>query len=123
MNRIINWLSAHRLANAIILLVYFLAVVLPHKRFGTFLNNTVVGAMNIDNNTAEGRQAYNLLALGIASFILISVLFFFIKNTIGKANRNRIWACLLYTSDAADELTRAALLDVVSLILPISTIK
>ncbi len=95
MNRIINWLSEHRLANAIILFVYFLAVVLPHKRFGTFLNNTVVGAMNIDNNTAEGRQAYNLLALGIAAFILISVLYFFIKNTIGQANRNRIWAYMI----------------------------
>ena len=95
MKRFINWLSEHRLANFVILFIYFLAVVLPHKRFGTFLNNTVVGTLGIDNNTAEGRHTYNLVTLSIAAIILCLLLYVFIKNTKDAVHRNRIWGYMI----------------------------
>ncbi len=95
MKRFIHWLSEHRLANIVILFIYVMAVVLPHKRFATFLNNTVVGGLGIDNNTAEGRQTYNLVALSIAVFILCCVLYVFIKNTKDAVYRNRIWGYMI----------------------------
>ena len=98
MNRIYNWLNAHPVVNVSILFIYFLAVVLPHKRFGTFLNNTVVGALGIDNNTSDGRQLYNLLALGIATALLIGVLYFFFNNSKEHTKRNRIWGYTIITT-------------------------
>ena len=87
----IHWLRDHKPLNCFILLAYFLAVVLPHKRFGTFLNKTVVGGLGIDNNTLEGRQTYNAIAISVAAFLLILLLYFFIKNTKDKIDKRTIW--------------------------------
>lgn len=70
MRNIVSWLSQHKWINACILLGYFLAVALPHKRFGTFLNNVVFKGIT--------RAEYNQIVLSFAVVILLlfsSILF------------------------------------------------
>lgn len=91
MKRFIDWMAAHKVVHILIIAVYYVSVVLPHKRFGTFLNDTVVGGLGINNNTAEGRQVYNGYAISIAAILLIALLYFFIKNSRKLADRKKIW--------------------------------
>ena len=90
MKRLINWLGGHRIASILILITYYLAVVLPHKAFGTFLNRTVVGGLGIDNNSVEGRLMYNLYAMIIAFSLLLGLLYFFIRNTRSLEDKRKI---------------------------------
>ncbi len=91
MKRFVDWMASHKMVHIVIIAVYYVSVVLPHKRFGTFLNDTVVGGLGINNNTAEGRQVYNGYAISIAAILLGVLLFFFIKHSRKLANRKTIW--------------------------------
>ncbi len=95
MNKYVQWMAQHRVYNIMVLICYFVAVVLPHKKFGTFLNGTVVRGLGIDNRTAEGRQEYNFYALSIALVLLVSLLYVFIKNSIGLKDRMTIWGFMI----------------------------
>ena len=95
MNRLLKWLQEHKVANILILSTYFLAVVLPHKLFGSFLNKTVIGALGIDNNSPEGRAQYNALALALGVIILVIVLTFFIRNTRNQIEGKRLRALMV----------------------------
>ncbi len=95
MKLFVDWMATHKVVNVITVIIYFIIVVAPHKRFGTFLNDTVVGGLGIDNNTVEGRQEYNLIAISIAITLLIGLLYFFIKNTRKLAGRNLIWGYMI----------------------------
>ena len=91
MNRFVDWMAAHKVAHVALIIVYYVSVVLPHKRFGTFLNDTVVGGLGINNNTPEGRGEYNFYAISIAIGLLIALLYFFIKNSRKLEDRKTIW--------------------------------
>ena len=65
MSGIISWLTRNKWINALVLLGYFLAVVLPHKKFGTFLNTQVFKGIT--------RAEYNQIVL---SFALVALLIF-----------------------------------------------
>lgn len=95
MNKYVQWMAQHRAVNIIIIICYFLIVVLPHKRFGTFLNETVVRGLGIDNRTAEGRLEYNTYAISIAIVLLVLLLYIFIKNSRKLADRMLIWGFMI----------------------------
>ncbi len=83
MNVIIDWLSNHKWINAVILALYFGIVVLPHKRFGTFLNEKVFVGIT--------RAQYNLYTLLIAGFLLVLYLFLFFRNARRQDHTVRLW--------------------------------
>ncbi len=58
----IEWVSMRRLGNLLLVVVYLIAVVLPHKRFGTFLNTVVFKGIT--------RDQYNLRVL-VASLLVL----------------------------------------------------
>lgn len=95
MKRFVDWMAGHKMIHVVIIIVYYVSVVLPHKRFGTFLNDTVVGGLGINNNTPEGRAEYNFYAISIAIILLIALLYFFIKNSIKLLDRKKIWIYMI----------------------------
>ena len=95
MKGFVYFMKERRWLNILLLSIYFIAVVLPHKRFGTFLNETVVGGLGINNNTPEGRQEYNFYALSIVLILLIILLYFIIRNTRKLADRKLIWGFMI----------------------------
>ena len=72
MSGIISWLTRNKWINAFVLLCYFLAVVLPHKKFGTFLNTKVFKGIT--------RAEYNQIVLWIASVVLLIFCCVLIRN-------------------------------------------
>lgn len=65
-------------------MTYFIAVVLPHKKFGRFLNTKVFSGIT--------RAEYNQMVLLAAIGILLIFLAIFIKNTLKLSDRNSLWA-------------------------------
>ena len=96
MKSAVDWLFKNKLWNALILLIYYLAVVLPHKKFGAFLNGTVIKFLGINNNTPEGRQQYNVLAISIALIILIAALYYFFKALRTVTDRTKILSLMVF---------------------------
>ncbi len=82
MLRVLDWLSRHPLINGIVITLYYLAVVLPHKRFGTFLNTQVFKGIT--------RTEYNQIVLVIASIILIIFSGILIRNLNSHKQRKLI---------------------------------
>jgi heme/copper-type cytochrome/quinol oxidase subunit 4 len=89
MPNLIRWLAAHRSWNILLLAGYFLAVVLPHKRFGSFLNDRVFSGVS--------RATYNWIILVLAVAVLIGALLFFWQKTRALPNRNKLRFYLLST--------------------------
>ena len=87
MNNIVSWFSQHKWINAGILIGYFLAVVLPHKRFGTFLNKVVFKGIT--------RAEYNQIVLSFAVVALLLFCTILIRNIYKHTSRNRLLAYLI----------------------------
>ena len=85
MHQIIQWLKNHKTANIVILIIYYIVVVLPHKRFGSFLNDQVFTGT---------RDDYNLKVIIGASVLFLIYFFPFFKNTIKATDRYRLWMYL-----------------------------
>lgn len=83
MNKIISWFQQHPLTNFALIAIYFIAVVLPHKTFGTFLNTKVFKGIT--------RAEYNRFVLYIALSMLLVFTIIFVKNSAQRAFRNRLW--------------------------------
>lgn len=88
MTAIIQWLRTHPFINWVILLVYYLAVVLPHVLFGAFLNNVVFQGIT--------RRQYNLYVLIIAGVFLLGYVISFIKNTQSRHNSRMLYLYMLF---------------------------
>jgi len=82
MRRLINWLSDHRIWNILIVVIYFVGVVAPHKQFGTFLNLKVFKGLTI----AE----YNRYVLAAALTALAIYGLIFIINANKRAYRKKL---------------------------------
>lgn len=89
MKRLITWLSEHRAVNIGLVIVYFIAVVLPHKVFGIFLNRVVFKGLT--------RDQYDLFVAsgGAVLLLVLAVIFYF--NTRSSSNRNSLLFYLLAT--------------------------
>ena len=72
MKSFIDWLSNHRYLNILLALSYFLVVVLPHKRFGTFLNKVVFKGIT--------RDQYNLYVASMAAIVGIILAIILFRN-------------------------------------------
>jgi hypothetical protein len=83
MKKLIDWLSQHRAFNLLLILIYFIAVVLPHKRFGTFLNTEVFKRMT--------RDEYNQLVLFIGLILLSIFVLIFLRNSAKTEFKRRLW--------------------------------
>ena len=86
MHQIIQWLKDHKIANIVILIIYYIVVVLPHKKFGTFLNKHLQNGIT--------RDQYNLYVIIGATVILLVYFLPFFKNTMKLPDRNRLWLYL-----------------------------
>ena len=62
---------------------YYLAVVLPHKRFGSFLNQTVFQSFS--------RDQYNLIIFILATVVLGFLTIVFHRNTRHAPEKRRLW--------------------------------
>lgn len=83
MNKIIQWLHQRPWLNALLIGVYFVAVVMPHKRFGTFLNTKVFVGIT--------RDEYNAVVL-FGGLLLLSVFtIIFLKNSSALHYKKRLW--------------------------------
>ncbi len=86
MNRIIKWLSEHKIINFILLLGYYIAVVLPHKSFGRFLNQKVFKGIT--------RAEYNQMVLMGALVALGGFAAWFYYNSRSHAKRKWLYGYL-----------------------------
>ncbi len=75
----LQWLAKRPLINWLIVLVYFMAVVLPHKRFGTFLNTVVFKGIT--------RDQYNLRVIVISLLVLCVFTGFYCYNLSKRSNQ------------------------------------
>jgi hypothetical protein len=82
--QVINWLQKFKVFNILLILIYFIAVVLPHKRFGTFLNEQVFKGIT--------RDQYNQMVLFAALILLAAFTIIFLKNSATKPFKKRLWA-------------------------------
>lgn len=60
--KIYDWLRGHRFIHILLILIYYILVVAPHKMFGTFLNTRVFKGIT--------RDQYNLYVISVATAIL-----------------------------------------------------
>ncbi|MEE9374161.1 MAG: hypothetical protein V3V00_14000 [Saprospiraceae bacterium] len=78
MNILIDWLSKRKVLNVALIIIYFIAVVLPHKMFGTFINKFFLkGGMT--------RHEYNYNVALVSAIILaliVIVLSIQLKNNL-----------------------------------------
>ncbi len=83
MNKVVNRLTEHKWINLLILLTYYIAVVLPHKAFGTFLNTKVFKGIT--------RDEYNMIVLFIAIVVLSVFAYLFLRNSSTRPFKRRLW--------------------------------
>jgi VanZ family protein len=93
MYKIYEWLVKNRTANAVIAIIYFFMVVLPHKAFGTFLNTVVFKGIT--------RDEYNDRVFIGFSVLLLFVLLKFLRNTLDRQDRIKIWVYMVVTTALA----------------------
>ena len=82
MQRIFQWLSDRPGFNIMLVLLYFILVVAPHKVFGTFLNAVVFKGIT--------RDQYNLYVIIGATIILLFYLIIFGKNVTRHPQRSKL---------------------------------
>jgi len=87
MQAYIDWMSQRRMLNVILIIVYYILVVAPHKVFGTFLNTVVFKGIT--------RDQYNMYVLIAALLALICYSFLFLKNTLQRSDKKKLWFYML----------------------------
>lgn len=88
--KIYDWLRAHRAVHILLIIIYYVLVVAPHKRFGTFINNTVTGVFDLKINTIEDRAQYNLLVISVACILLLVVGAIIIKGLRSHPEKKKL---------------------------------
>ncbi len=83
MTRLVNWLSSHRAWNIFLLILYFILVVAPHKRFGTFVNEVIFKGIPRDDS--------NFYILIGALVILAIYVFVFVQHSLRHQEQNKLW--------------------------------
>jgi len=78
MIHMINRLTKHRLFNSILVITYFLLVVLPHKRFGTWINR-LFGKNGFGLTRNEYNEVIAMTALTVFGIMAVG-LFFLLKK-------------------------------------------
>jgi len=92
MTRYVDWMRSHRTFNIILVIIYYIAVVAPHKRFGTFLNKHILVGIT---KTKEMREHYNELILLAAVAVLVIYIGIFIWQSLKRADKHKLWAYML----------------------------
>ena len=83
---IVKWLENRKLFNSTLVVLYFVAIVLPHKSFGTWINHFFLGKSGIS------RDQYDDYVASVAIILLIIgcvVLYFHLK-------RNKQWKKIIF---------------------------
>ena len=87
MTNYLDWMQRHRVFNAILVILYYVAVVLPHKKFGTFLNKNIF----VGSGKKEMRDHYNEQILIVAGIILLIGLIFYIRSSLQHDSKIKLW--------------------------------
>lgn len=87
MIQLINWLSRNKWVNIGLLIAYFIIVVAPHKRFGTFINTVIFKGMPRDES--------NMIMLGIALLTLSVYGYYFGKYAKKRDDHQKLWIFLI----------------------------
>ena len=82
-----EWMSGYPLLNLVCVLAYYLAVVLPHKAFGAFLNTVVFKGIT--------RDQYNFYVVIAATSLLLVYVTFFLWNSQQRTYRKWLWLTML----------------------------
>ncbi|MFT4567020.1 MAG: glycopeptide antibiotics resistance protein [Saprospiraceae bacterium] len=88
MHPYVAWMSKRPLLNALLVVFYYIIVVAPHKKFGTFLNTVV---FDLDNK----RDQYNLYVIIGATALLALYTVFFFKGSRKRADKSKLWFYML----------------------------
>ena len=88
MTRYVDWMRSHKIFNIILVVVYYIAVVAPHKQFGTFLNKHILVGIT---KTKEMREYYNELILIAAGCVLAIYIGVFIWQSLKRTDKNKLW--------------------------------
>ena len=84
----INYLSDNRLTNILLLIIYYVAVVLPHNSVGRMINGLF---------DTYSRPTYNFIVVIVFSLLLLGILYMS-KSEIRKlSNKRCIWLYLIVT--------------------------
>jgi len=88
MKSLILWSTQRKLFSSFLLFAYYLAVVLPHKRFGTFLNTVIFKGIT--------RDQYNIYVAAISGIFLIFLSSIFYQN-LKKSNNKKLGIYFILT--------------------------
>jgi len=81
MNKIFNWLSAHKTTNLIIAIIYYLLIVLPHEQVG-------LAIVALFKTKSRAYYQHTVLLIGVVA--LCAVLLFLALRIIKHPHRNRL---------------------------------
>ncbi len=87
MRAYITWMSGRPILNLFLVLLYYVLVVLPHKKFGSFLNDVVFQGIT--------RDQYNLYVAIIAFLVLGLYAWVFVKKSIQCPDKDKLWIYML----------------------------
>lgn len=87
LTRYVARMQEQRAFNFLLLLIYFLSVVLPHKAFGNFLNTVIFQGIT--------RATYNAYVAGGAFFLLLLYSGFFLQHARGQPYRKWLGLTLI----------------------------
>jgi len=90
MTRVLSWLREHRFAHIVAIITYYILVVAPHKKFGTFINKSVTGTFGLKISSVEGRAQYNLVVISLACGLLALVAFFLFRRLVSHPERRKL---------------------------------
>ena len=85
----INYFAKRPLLNAILVLIYYLLVVLPHENIGAWIAKTL--------DQPLGRDTYNLIIMGMGVTGFIVYLYLIWRGTKSKAHSTSTWLYLALT--------------------------
>ena len=85
----IHYFAKRPFLNALLVLIYYLLVVLPHETFGAWIARTL--------DKPLGRETYNLLIMGMGVAGFVAYLYLIWKGTKSKRYSKSTWMYLLLT--------------------------
>ena len=83
MQSYVAWMSKRPLLNAVLVVFYYIIVVAPHKKFGTFLNQVVFNGIT--------RDQYNLYVIVGATALLSFYAIFFFNESRKRTDKRKLW--------------------------------
>ena len=87
MGEVIAWLRERKYLNVLLIIVYFILVVAPHKRFGTFINKVIFKEFSRDQS--------NMVIFIIAVLALLAYSYFFFSRARNQPDSGKLFSFMI----------------------------